>query len=115
MRPLRLVTRHTCRAENIMATPSNSQVLIMPDHLSAFHSGTDRQPWNKGKLIGAKPPLRTKATMIYKRTGNLRAVQILLGQTRIESSVRYVGVEIDPALAWLSRRINDFAARRLSH
>jgi len=204
----------------------------MTDHLSAFHPGTDRQPWNKGNLIGAKPPLRlkhirairsrlqlagrkrdlalfnlaidsklrgcdlvslrlsdiaprgyaveratirqhktgrpvrfelteqtreavydylksvptetggylfpsrvhdgahlstrqyarllrnwlgeigldpsihgthslrrTKATMIYKRTGNLRAVQILLGQTRIESTVRYLGVEIDDALA----------------
>jgi len=42
---------------------------------------------------------RTKATMIYKRTGNLRAVQILLGHTRIESTVRYLGVEIDDALA----------------
>jgi integrase len=42
---------------------------------------------------------RTKATMIYKRTGNLRAVQILLGYTRIESTVRYLGVEIDDALA----------------
>jgi hypothetical protein len=32
----------------------------MTDHLSAFHPGTDRQPWNKGKLIGAKPRLRVK-------------------------------------------------------
>jgi len=215
-----------------MGTPSKSQGLTMTDHLSAFHPGTDRQPWNKGKLIGAKPPLRlkhiwairsrlqlagrkcdlalfnlaidsklrgcdlvslrlsditprgytvdrasihqhktgrpvrfelteqtreavddylkavptdpggylfpsrvregadlstrqyarllrdwlgdigldpaiygthslrrTKATMIYKCTGNLRAVQILLGHTRIESTVRYLGVEIDDALA----------------
>ncbi len=37
--------------------------------------------------------------MIYKRTGNLRAVQVLPGQTRIESNVRYLGVEIDDALA----------------
>ena len=37
--------------------------------------------------------------MIYKRTGNLRAVQILLGHTRIESTVRYLGVEIDDVLA----------------
>lgn len=37
--------------------------------------------------------------MISKRTGNLRAVQILLGHTRIESTVRYLGVEIDDALA----------------
>jgi Site-specific recombinase XerC len=42
---------------------------------------------------------RTKATLIYKRTGNLRAVQLLLGHTKIESTVRYLGVEVDDALA----------------
>ena len=41
---------------------------------------------------------RTKATLIYRRTGNLRAVQLLLGHTRVESTVRYLGVEIDDAL-----------------
>ena len=41
---------------------------------------------------------RTKATLIYKRTGNLRAVQLLLGHTKIESTVRYLGIEIDDAL-----------------
>ena len=42
---------------------------------------------------------RTKATLIYRRTGNLRAVQILLGHTKIKSTVRYLGIEIDDALA----------------
>ena len=42
---------------------------------------------------------RTKASLIYKRTGNLRAVQILLGHTKIESTVRYLGVDIEDALA----------------
>jgi integrase len=42
---------------------------------------------------------RTKASVIYKRTGNLRAVQILLGHTRIESTVRYLGIDIEDALA----------------
>jgi site-specific recombinase XerC len=41
---------------------------------------------------------RTKASLIYKRTGNLRAVQILLGYTKIESTVRYLGVDVEDAL-----------------
>ena len=40
----------------------------------------------------------TKATQIYRRTGNLRAVQLLLGHTRIESTVRYLSVEVEDAL-----------------
>ena len=42
---------------------------------------------------------RTKATMIYRRTGNLRAVQLLLGHTKVESTVRYLGIEVDDPLA----------------
>ncbi len=41
---------------------------------------------------------RTKAAMIYRRTGNLRAVQLLLGHTKLESTVRYLGIEVDDAL-----------------
>ena len=41
---------------------------------------------------------RTKAALIYRRTGNLRAVQLLLGHTKIESTVRYLGIEVDDAL-----------------
>ncbi len=41
---------------------------------------------------------RTKASQIYKRTGNLRAVQILLGHAKIESTVQYLGVEVEDAL-----------------
>lgn len=46
---------------------------------------------------------RTKASLIYKATGNLRAVQILLGYTNIENTVRYLGVDVDDALT-LSER-----------
>jgi len=42
---------------------------------------------------------RTKATLIYRRTGNLRAVQLLLGHKKMESTVRYLGIEVDDALA----------------
>ena len=46
---------------------------------------------------------RTKAALIYRRTGNLRAVQLLLGHTKIESTVRYLGIEVDDALAIAER------------
>ncbi len=56
-------------------------------------------------LIGLDPSIfgthslrRTKATLIYRKTGNLRAVQLLLGHTKIESTVRYLGIEVDDAL-----------------
>ncbi len=42
---------------------------------------------------------RTKAAEIYKKTGNLRAVQLLLGHTKLESTVRYLGIEVDDALS----------------
>ena len=74
------------------------------------HSLTTRQyarlvsGWIAG--IGLDPALygthslrRTKATLIYRKTGNLRAVQLLLGHRRIESTVRYLGIEVDDALA----------------
>lgn len=46
---------------------------------------------------------RTKASMIYKATGNLRAVQILLGHPKIENTVRYLGVDIEDALLLAER------------
>lgn len=41
---------------------------------------------------------RTKASLIYRRTKNLRAVQLLLGHRKLESTVRYLGIEVDDAL-----------------
>jgi integrase len=74
------------------------------------HSLTTRQyarlvsGWIAG--IGLDPALygthslrRTKATLIYRKTGNLRAVQLPLGHRKIESTVRYLGIEVDDALA----------------
>ena len=47
---------------------------------------------------GTQSLRRTKATLIYRRTRNLRAVQLLLGHTKLESTVRYLGIEVDDAL-----------------
>jgi len=57
------------------------------------------------ELIGLEPEnygthsmRRTKATLIYRRTKNLRAIQLLLGHTKLESTVRYLGIEVEDAL-----------------
>ena len=42
---------------------------------------------------------RTKVALVYRRTGNLRACQLLLGHRKLESTVRYLGIEVDDALA----------------
>src|SRR5690606_39964152 len=72
-------------------------------HLSTRQYGRLVDEWVSA--VGLKPQdygthslRRTKAAMIYKQTGNLRAVQILLGHTKIESTVRYLGVDIEDAL-----------------
>jgi integrase len=49
-------------------------------------------------LYGTHSLRRTKATLIYRKTKNLRAVQLLLGHTKLESTVRYLGIEVDDAL-----------------
>ncbi len=73
------------------------------EHLSTRQYSRILKSWVK--MIGLDPALygthsmrRTKATLIYKRTKNLRAVQLLLGHTKLESTVRYLGVEVEDAL-----------------
>jgi integrase len=73
------------------------------DHISTRQYARLVDEWVTG--IGLRPKdygthslRRTKASIIYKRTGNLRAVQILLGHTKIESTVRYLGVDVEDAL-----------------
>jgi integrase len=63
--------------------------------VSAWTAGIGLDP----SLFGTHSLRRTKATLIYRRTGNLRAVQLLLGHRKIESTVRYLGIEVDDALA----------------
>jgi integrase len=49
-------------------------------------------------FYGTHSMRRTKTAQIYRKTGNLRAVQLLLGHTKLESTVRYLGIEVDDAL-----------------
>ena len=49
-------------------------------------------------LYGTHTLRRTKASLIYRRTKNIRAVQLLLGHTKLESTVRYLGIDVDDAL-----------------
>lgn len=56
-------------------------------------------------LYGPHSRRPTKVALIYRRTGNLRAVQLLLGQPKLESTVRHPGIEVDDALA-ISERVD---------
>ena len=74
------------------------------DHLSTRQYARLVDEWVTGIGLpraeyGTHSLRRTKASIIYKATGNLRAVQILLGHSKIENTVRYLGVDIDDALA----------------
>jgi hypothetical protein len=81
------------------------------------NNASSRAAWNKGRLVGQKRPLRPKEVWAIRvrlqinrrkrdwrcstsrKTGNLPAVQLLLGHTKIESTVRYLGIEVDDALS----------------
>ena len=74
------------------------------DHLSTRQYARLVDEWVVGvglrkEEYGTHSLRRTKASIIYKATGNLRAVQILLGHTKIENTVRYLGVDVEDALA----------------
>ena len=49
-------------------------------------------------LYGTRSMRRTKATIIYRQTKNIRAIQLLLGHSKIESTVCYLGIDVDDAL-----------------
>jgi site-specific recombinase XerD len=73
------------------------------EHLSTRQYARLVHQWVKAvgldsSAYGTHSMRRTKAAQIYRATGNLRAVQLLLGHTKLESTVRYLGIEIDDAL-----------------
>lgn len=74
------------------------------DHIITRQYGRLVDPWVR--LIGLNPAdygthslRRAKVSILYKRTGNLRACQLLLGHTKLKSTVRYLGIEVDVALS----------------
>jgi integrase len=84
-------------------------MFLFPSRVSASpHLSTRQYSWIVGAWagsIGLDPAAygthsmrRTKPTLIYRRTRNLRAVQLLLGHSKLESTVRYLGIEVDDAL-----------------
>ena len=106
------VTEHTREAvdDYIRATGKKSGEFLFGGRRSLGRGMTTRQysrlvaEWVGSigldtRLFGTHSLRRTKATLIYRRSGNLRAVQLPLGHTKIESTVRYLGIEVDDAIA----------------
>lgn len=92
--------RRRAVADSEWLFPSRSR---KDDHLTTRQYGRLLDDWVA--LIGLDPVLcgthslrRTKVALIYKRTGNLRACQLLLGHSKLESTVRYLDIEVDDAL-----------------
>jgi integrase len=105
------VTEQTRRSltEWLEARSSQDDEWIFPSRSNRGAHVTTRQYARLLKcwvsLIGLDPAAygthsmrRTKVSLLYKKTGNLRACQLLLGHTKLESTVRYLGVEVDDAL-----------------
>ncbi|WP_299553669.1 tyrosine-type recombinase/integrase [uncultured Tateyamaria sp.] len=77
-------------------------------HISTRQYGRLVQDWVRSINLdpsgyGTHSLRRTKAAEIYRKTGNLRAVQLLLGHTKVDSTVRYLGVELEDALSIAER------------
>ena len=94
-----LVTKYSLMPDQYLF-PSR---LSSSPHLSTRQYAKIVKSWVSGigldpYAYGTHSMRRTKATLIYRRTKNLRAVQLLLGHTKLESTVRYLGIELDDAL-----------------
>ena len=67
---------------------------MLPDRSSIALQSSGLEP----SAYGTHTMRRTKVAQLYRKTGNLRAVQLLLGHTKLDSTVRYLGVELEDAL-----------------
>ncbi len=111
-RPVRFeiteATREVLSAWIEYANLNGSQFLFPSRHHRSPHLSTRQyarlvESWVKDigldpSAYGTHSMRRTKASLIYQRTKNLRAVQLLLGHTKLESTVRYLGIDVDDAL-----------------
>lgn len=90
------------------ANLTNNDYLFKSHYLNSLHISTRQyarivHSWIAeigldAAAYGTHSLRRTKASLIYRRTKNLRAIQLLLGHTKLESTVRYLGIEVDDAL-----------------
>jgi site-specific recombinase XerD len=91
-------------ARQIEAPTSFRAAFTISPHLTARQYARIVHGWIEGAdmdstAYGTHSMRRTKVAQIYRKTGNLRAVQLLLGHSKIESTVRYLGIEVDDALS----------------
>jgi integrase len=95
-------SRSSVEAWQRFAIPLPSRIHASP-HISTRQYARLVHRWVKSiglesASYGTHSMRRTKAAQIYRKTGNLRAVQLLLDHTKLESTVRYLGIEVDDAL-----------------
>ncbi len=109
--PLRNLRRHAGISRQMDARPADGWLRIpLPGrcherlHISTRQNARIVRNWVtsiglEASAYGTHSMRRTKVTQIYKKTGNLRAVQLLLGHTKMDSTVRYLDVDLEEALA----------------
>jgi integrase len=89
---------HVCARSVPVPEQSGKVAPCLDTPICADRASLGRRCRVDSSAYGTHSMRRTKATLIYKRTKNLRAVQLLLGHSKLESTVRYLGIEVDDAL-----------------
>jgi integrase len=93
-----LKARPADRGPYVFPSRVHNQPHVTPRHYARIVHGWIEGAGMNSSAYGTHSMRRTKAAQIYRKTCNLRAVQLLLGHTKIESTVRYLGMEVDDAL-----------------
>jgi len=93
-----LKTRPADRGPHVFPSRVHNQPHVTARQYARIVHGWIEGAGMDSSAYGTHSMRRTKAAQIYRKTGNLRAVQLLLGHTKIESTVRYLGIEVDDAL-----------------